>query len=85
MKISANVLAEDVQVRDGIEYVTITCMETGAQPLLQMFDYGLRVDEKHLKGQLLGKPVSLQINTIRALFSGRPQMVGHILTNGVVK
>jgi len=78
MIIKANVLAEDVQSRDGKEYVTVTCMEQGASPLLQMFDYSLREDEKSHKGKLIGKAVELQVNTIRAIFSGRPQLSGHL-------
>jgi uncharacterized protein (UPF0218 family) len=80
MKLTAQVLAEDVQSRDGVEYVTATCMETGTNPLLQMFDYGLRREEMSHKGKLVGKSVELQIKTIRAIFSGRPQMVGTLLT-----
>ncbi|HEY1663075.1 MAG TPA: hypothetical protein VGI03_11710 [Verrucomicrobiae bacterium] len=78
MFIKAQVLAEDTQTRDGVEYVTVTCMESGPKPLLQMFDYGLRADEKQHKGKLVGKLVELQVNTIRAIFSGRPQMSGHM-------
>lgn len=79
MKIEALVMAEDVQVREGVEYVTITCMERTPEPLLQMFDYGLREEEKLHKGKLLGKEVSLRVNTIRAIFAGRPQMQGRLL------
>jgi len=82
MILQAQVLAEDVQEREGVEYVTITCMETGVTPLLQMFDYGLRADEKIQKGKLVGKQVTLRINTIRAIFAGRPQMNGHLTVNG---
>lgn len=82
MKLTAQVLAQDVQSRDGVEYVTATCMETGALPLLQMFDYGLRREELSHKDKLVGKTVELQINTIRAIFSGRPQMVGKLLSVG---
>jgi hypothetical protein len=80
MNIKAQVLAEDVQVRDGVEYVTVTVMELDANPLLQMFDYGLRQDERPIyKGKLVGKTVKLQIQTIRAIFAGRPQMQGHLV------
>jgi len=85
MKLEATVLAETVQVRDGVEYVTLTCMEMSTSPLLQMFDYGLRAEEKALKGTLIGKQVQLQVDTIRALFAGRPQMVGRMTVNGTVK
>ena len=82
MNLKAQVLSEDVQSRDGVEYVTVTCMETGPLPLLQMFDYGLRREEMSHKGKLVGKSVDLQIKTIRAIFSGRPQMVGQLLAVG---
>lgn len=76
MEIKALVLAEDTREKDGVEYVTVTCMESSPKPLLQMFDYGLRQEEKLHKGKLLGKQVTLHVNTIRAIFSGRPQMSG---------
>jgi len=76
MNITAQVLKEVSQTRNGIEYVQIVCLETGKDPLLQMFDYSLSADEKIHKGKLEGKIVSLQIDTIRAIFSGRPQMSG---------
>lgn len=82
MKIKAVVLAEDMQVRDGVEYVSITCMEQGENPLLQMFDYGLREEERIHKGKLLGKSVELQVSTIRSLYAGRPQTIGHMTVNG---
>jgi len=80
MEIKAMVLAEDAQVKDDIEYVTVTCMETGSNPLLQMFDYGLRPDEKQHKGKLVGKNLVVQIKTIRAIFAGRPQMQGSLVS-----
>lgn len=79
MFIKAQVLAEDVQTRDGIEYVSVTCRELDDKPLLQMFDYSLRQDEKQHKGTLTGKTVGLQVANIRAIFSGRPQMSGHLV------
>jgi hypothetical protein len=78
MQIESQVMAEQVQTRNGIEYVTVTCMERGASPLLQMFDYTLRDEEKEHKGKLIGKNVLLKVNTIRAIFSGRPQMSGSL-------
>lgn len=83
MQLVATVLAEDTQVRDNVEYVTITCIETGDAPLLQTFDYSLRADERIHKGKLCGKQVMLHVNTIRSIFSGRPQMVGRMqIRNG---
>lgn len=82
MKIEAQVLAEDVQVRDGVEYVTATCMERGLEPLLQMFDYSLREDERMHKGKLLGKPIVIKVQTIRAIFAGRPQLSGRLVSVG---
>jgi len=76
MEIQAQVLAEDSRVSNGIEYVSVTCMEASPKPLLQMFDYSLRKEEMPHKGKLLGKHVKLQISSIRAIFSGRPQMSG---------
>lgn len=79
MKIEALVLAEDVQTRDGVEYVSCTCMERGTDPLLQMFDYSLREDERVHKGKLLGKELVIRVNTIRSIFAGRPQMQGKLV------
>ncbi|HEY5296868.1 MAG TPA: hypothetical protein VIK59_02990 [Verrucomicrobiae bacterium] len=76
MEIQAEVLAEDVRRKDDVEYVTVTCREIASKPLLQMFDYGLRREEMHHKGKLVGKTVKLHVNTIRAIFAGRPQMSG---------
>jgi hypothetical protein len=76
MELTAQVLAEDVRAKDGVEYVSVTCMEASPKPLLQMFDYGLRREEMQHKGKLVGKTVKLHVNTIRAIFAGRPQMAG---------
>ena len=76
MQIESQVMTEQVQIRNGIEYVTVTCMERGVSPLLQMFDYTLRDDEKEHKGKLVGKNVLIKVSTIRGIFSGRPQMSG---------
>jgi hypothetical protein len=78
MELKATVLAEDVQTRDKIEYVTVTCLEQSEKPLLQMLDYGLRNEELSHKGKLVGKSVNLHIQNIRAIFSGRPQCSGHL-------
>jgi len=78
MKINATVLKEVSQTRNGIEYVQIVCLESGPEPLLQMFDYSLREDEKIHKGKLEGKQVVLQVDTIRAIFAGRAQMSGRM-------
>lgn len=83
MTLSATVLAESVQTRDGKEYVTVTAMEASPKPLLQMFDYTLRDDERDHKGKLVGKTVELQVETVRAIFAGRPQLSGHLrVSNG---
>lgn len=79
MVTDSQVLAENVQTRDGVEYVSVVCMESSATPLLQMFEYGLRADEKTYKGQLLGKRIKLKWENIRAIFGGRPQVSGKIL------
>jgi hypothetical protein len=78
MELQAQVLAEDVRVSNGVEYVTVTCMESSPNPLLQMVDYNLRQDEKQHKGKLVGKLVKLKVQTIRAIFSGRPQLSGSL-------
>jgi len=78
MEILAKVLAESSQEKDGKEYVQVTCMEENAKPLLQMFDYSLRQDEKAFKGKLVGKLVKLTVTNIRAIFAGRPQMSGSL-------
>lgn len=82
MQVTALTLAESVQTRDGVEYTTVTAMEQGPAPLLQMFDYTLRADELAHKGKLVGKVIVMRWDTIRALFSGRPQIIGAILSVG---
>ena len=79
MVIKAEVVAEEVQARDGIEYVQLTCREIATEPLLQMFDYGLRQDELQHKAKLVGKLVELHVKTIRAIFAGRPQFSGRLV------
>jgi len=78
MKLRSVILAENVNTRDGIEYVTVTGMEQGEKPLLQMFDYTLNKADLEHKGKLVGKSVEIQVETIRAIFSGRPQFNGHL-------
>jgi hypothetical protein len=80
MVIKSTVLAENSRVNNGVEYVSVTALEFGPSPLLQMFDYGLREDEKSHKGKLVGKLVTIQVETIRSIFSGRPQLVGKLLS-----
>lgn len=80
MIISITILAETVQTRNGVEYVTVTGMEAGQTPMLQMLDYGLRTEEREHKGKLVGKQVQIQLESVRALFSGRPQLSGKILS-----
>lgn len=82
MLLNLQILAENVQTRNNVEYVTVTGMETGPTPLLQMVDYGLREEEKPLKGKLVGKTISIQVESVRALFSGRPQLSGRLVQNG---
>jgi len=83
MTLKLNVLAESSRVHEGVEYTTITGMEVSDKPLLQMVDYGLREEEKLVhKGKLMGKSVLLQVESIRAIFGGRPQLVGRLVENG---
>lgn len=82
MTLTAKVLKETTNSRDGVEYVTLTALEESANPLLQMFDYTLRREELVHKGRLVGKVVTLQVETIRAIFSGRPQFNGQMSVNG---
>jgi len=79
MQIKVQILSQSAQIRNGVEYVTVTGMEIGEQPLLQMVDYTLRPEESNHKGALLGKSVKLQVECVRALFAGRPQLSGRIL------
>jgi len=79
VKLTCSCLAESGRTHDGVEYLTATLLETGPTPLLQLMDYGLREEEKHHKGKLQGKTIELQVETIRALFSGRPQLAGRIV------
>jgi hypothetical protein len=78
MKIKALVQDVDIRQSDGKEYVTVTCSEIGEDKLLQMFDYNLRQEEAPLKATLAGKEVEIVVKTIRAIFSGRPQLVGRL-------
>ena len=76
MILTSTVLGETEQG----EYVQISCLEQGSQPLLQVFDYSLKKDEIPLyKGKLVGKAVKLRVDTIRSIFSGRPQFAGALL------
>lgn len=79
MVLQVQVLAENARTHNGVEYVTVTALEIGPTPLLQMVDYGLRDEEKSHKGKLVGKSVRLQVENVRAIFSGRPQLTGRIL------
>jgi len=79
MQIIGQVLQESCQTRDGVEYVTVACMEQGDHPLLQVWDYTLRRDELSNKGLLVGRSVTVRVETIRSIFSGRPQFQGRIL------
>jgi len=78
MNIKLKVLSEDVRVDGGVEYVTATGMEDGAEPLLQMCDYTLQAGDLHLKGKLPGKVLHIKIHSIRNIFAGRAQLVGKI-------
>jgi len=80
MNLKMQVLNEDVRVVKNIEYVTVTGMELGEKPLLQMFDYGLRQEEMSHKGKLVGKQIEIHVESIRNIFSGRPQFSGKILS-----
>jgi len=78
MVLNVTVLNETTQNSSGREFVTVTGIEQGPKPLLQMVDYGLRADELAHKGKLVGKVVTIQVESVRALFAGRPQLVGRI-------
>lgn len=80
MNIKMQVLAEDVRVVKNVEYVTVTGMEVGDKPLLQMFDYGLRAEEMSHKGKLVGKVMDIHVECVRNIFSGRPQFSGKIVS-----
>lgn len=79
MTVKLTVLKEDARQKDGVEYLTVSGLEAGPTPLLQVLDYGLRADESQHKGKLLGKSLELQVESIRAIFAGRPQLTGRIL------
>ena len=79
MVVKLTVLKEDARSSNGVEYVTCTGLEASDKPMLQMLDYGLRRDEFQHKGKLLGKVLELQVETVRDVFSGRPQLTGRIL------
>jgi len=79
MQLQAKVLKEDCRVAEGVEYVSVTLLEDGPSPLLQMIDYSLAVEEKVHKGKLLGKTLKIQVENIRSIFSGRPQTTGKIV------
>jgi len=78
MLLNLTILSESVQTRDGKEYVTVTGIEQGTRPMLQMVDYTLKPDEAAHKGKLIGKGVVLHVEGVRALFSGRPQLNGKL-------
>lgn len=80
MNIKLTVLKEDSRMSGNVEYVTVTGMEQDKNPLLQMLDYSLRADEREHKGKLVGKVIVVQVDNIRAIFAGRPQLSGKIVT-----
>jgi len=73
------VLKEEVREVQDKTYITVSGSEVASPPLLQMMDYGLRLDELQHKGKLLGKTLELQVDSIPRLFSGRPHLTGKIL------
>lgn len=86
MVIKCVVDKEDVRVSEGTEYITATCREVLTDhPMLQFFDYSLRDNERHLKGKLVGKTLTIVWENVRAIFAGRPQVSGMILSDGAGK
>ena len=81
MIVNIRVLNESTREFSGKEWITITGPEESDKPLLQMMDYGLRQEESNLKGKLLGKVVQVQVENIRSVFSGRPQLVGRVVSH----
>lgn len=80
MRLKLQVLKESARTSNNVEYVTVTGMEQGAEPLLQMVDYNLRSEEAGaLKGKLTGKTVEIVVENIRGIFAGRPQLTGRIV------
>jgi len=80
MVLKAECVKEDVRVSDGTEYITATCREVGNDhAMLQFFDYSLRETEKHLKGKLVGKVLTLHWESVRSIFATRPQVSGQIM------
>lgn len=82
MRIKLAVVKEDRREKDGVEYLTVTGTEVGPYAMLQFLDYGLRQDEKIHKGKLMGKTIEIQVEQVRDVFGGRPQLVGSIVSPG---
>jgi len=80
MQIKMQVLSENSRESGGKVYHSVTGMEAGTSPLLQMLDYSLTQDEFAHKGKLHGKVITLQVENIRAIFSGRPQLSGKLVS-----
>jgi len=78
MVLTMSVLAESARQSNGVEYVTLTGLEHGSDPLLQMIDYTLRPEELQHRGKLGGKLVTIRVESVRAIFSGRPQLSGRL-------
>lgn len=57
----------------------LTLMETGPSPMLQLMDYVLGGEELGLFGTLTGKRVTLRVNSVRSIFSGRARMEGQLV------
>jgi len=76
MQIQATVLKEETRVADGVEYVTVTCLEDSPTPLLQMVDYSLSLEERVHKGKLMGKKIKIQVDNFRSIFAGCQQATG---------
>lgn len=89
MKVTAIVIKEfkDKPYRSKggqeIQPLMLTCMEQpGPEAMSNTFDYGLRDDEREHFGKLTGKTVQVVVETVAAIFSGRPRFRGHLIVNG---
>lgn len=61
----------------------VTCIEQpGPDALSNTFDYGLAETEKVHFGKLTGKTVDVIVETVAAIFSGRPRFRGRLEVNG---
>ena len=83
MVIEVEVKRESARVVKNVEYVSFTGRECGKSSTLEQFvEYNSAPDEAKMKGQLVGKVITVEVSQIRSVFGGIPQVKGRIVKVG---